>query len=107
MGRLIDADKLIELVKLQQQDALDGATITNKTIFKQKATDCKNFIELIKEMPTAFDLEAVVEKMDELPTKRTSKMVESKETPEWFYEVITGEYISKNDAIEIVKGGAV
>lgn len=52
MSRFIDADELIELVRLQKQDALDGATITNMSIFKQKAADCKNFIELIQNAPT-------------------------------------------------------
>ena len=56
MDDLISREALIELVRLQQQDALDGATVTGKTMFKQKAIDCKNFIELIE---SAAAVEAV------------------------------------------------
>lgn len=51
MDDLISREALIELVMLQQQDALDGATVTGKTMFKQKAIDCKNFIKLIESAP--------------------------------------------------------
>ena len=103
--RLIDADKLIELVKLQQQDALDGANITNKTIFKQKVVDCKNFIELIQEMPTAFDLEAVVKKFEEEKLRYFLTMANTGDVRmDFIYEEV-GNAIDK--AIEIVKGGAV
>ena len=57
--RLIDADKLTELVRLQLQDALDGATITNMSSFKQKAKDCENFIELIQAAPTVDEAPVV------------------------------------------------
>ena len=49
---LIDRKVLIEAVNIQLQNALDGANITGMTLFKQKAVDCKNFIALIKEMPS-------------------------------------------------------
>lgn len=49
---LIDREALIEAVNIQLQNALDVVNITGMTLFKQEAVDCKNFIALIKEMPT-------------------------------------------------------
>ena len=105
--RLIDADKLTELVRLQLQDALDGANVTNMTIFKQKAKDCENFIELIKDAPTAFDLEEVVERLEEL---RMAEYDDSDEEPcytdveDWYDEgESSGRFEAYGKAIEIVK----
>lgn len=52
MSDLISRSKLLEKVKAQLQDALHGAEVTGQTRFKQKATDCKNFIDLIEHEPT-------------------------------------------------------
>lgn len=67
----------------------------------------KAIIDMIESQPTAYDPEEVVKQLEDLPVKTTSKMVESKEVPEWFYEVKTGEFINKKDAIEIVRKGGV
>lgn len=55
MGDLISREALLEKVRLQRQDALHGAEITGSTRFKQKATDCKNFMELIESEPAVTD----------------------------------------------------
>ena len=52
MGDLISRSALLDVVRYQLDDALHGAELIGKTAFKQKATDCRNFIELIKSMPT-------------------------------------------------------
>ena len=55
MNDLISRKALIEKVRLQRQDALHGAEVTGRTIFKQKAMDCKNFIDLIDSEPSVTD----------------------------------------------------
>ena len=52
MGDLISRSELLDVVRYQLDDALHGAELIGKAAFKQKATDCRNFIELIKSMPT-------------------------------------------------------
>lgn len=66
---------------------------------------CKNMCDEISCLPTAYNVEEVVKELESLPVKTASKWVESKEVPEYFYEVVTGEYINKKETIEIVKGG--
>lgn len=60
-------------------------------------------VESIEKWNTRKPMERIVERVEYLPVKTTSKYVESKEVPEYFNEVITGEYINKKDVIEIVK----
>ena len=52
--RLIDADKLIEKI--------DGYTRTNNVEFN---IACKYIIEVVKEQPTAFDVEKVVSELED------------------------------------------
>ena len=59
--RLIDADKLLECVE---------ASMLNNTHRNGNAALChvsehRHFIEMIVEQPTAFDLEKVIEQLDE------------------------------------------
>ena len=52
--RLIDADKLIKKI--------DGYTRTNNVEFN---IACKYIIEVVKEQPTAFDVEKVVSELED------------------------------------------
>ena len=106
MGRLIDADLLME-----NYDLKSATKYGNKSAKQQEHSYSTlmmyEIADMIEDAPTAYDVEAVVKQIEELPTKKTTKMVESKEVPEWFYEVVTGEYIKKNDVVEIVRNGGV
>lgn len=83
MGRLIDADELIEYIKIWEI----GTSISS---------DQKEFIDCVNEQPTAFDLDEVVQQLEMLIE---DKVAESGD--DWY----TAECL--NEAIEIVKGGGV
>lgn len=81
--RLIDADKLIERFKqLKGSDILANIFISN-------------VIKLIKQMPTAYDIDKVVEKFD----KKYNNSLWIKGNEEFS--------ITRNELIEIVKQGGV
>ena len=78
--RLIDADKLIEKI--------DGYTRTNNVEFN---IACKYIIEAVKEQPTAFDVDKVVEQL---------------EKESYYTDIETDrEVVNLNKASEIVKEG--
>ena len=83
--RLIDADKLIEKI--------DGYTRTNNVEFN---IACKYIIEVIKEQPTAFNVEKVVEQLDE--KSQLARPVG------W---VSPYEIILTKDVMKIVKAGGI
>ena len=78
--RLIDADKLIKKI--------DGYTRTNNVEFN---IACKYIIEVVKEQPTAFDVDKVVEQL---------------EKESYYTDIETDrEVVNLNKASEIVKEG--
>ena len=78
--RLIDADKLIKKI--------DGYTRTNNVEFN---IACKYIIEVVKEQPTAFDVDKVVEQL---------------EKESYYTDIETDrEVVNLNKASEIVKVG--
>lgn len=87
MGRLIDADKLIE--DLQSQIEFDKYTPDSTGAMINLATLL--FIDKVKEQPTAYDVDNVVEEIEHL-------MV---------YQVLdglmAGEWIKKEQVLKIVK----
>ena len=83
--RLIDADKLIE--------KFDGYTRTNNVEFN---IACKYIIEVVKEQPTAFDVDKVVEQLDE--KSQLARPVG------WVYPY---EIILTKDVMKIVKAGGI
>ena len=104
--RLIDADALIEEIKSLQ--VFVTGLRAGKGILNEYAKQYReSLLRIVDEQPTAYDISKVIAELDELMVKTTSKMVESKEVPEWFYEVKTGEYISKKDTIIIVRKGGI
>ena len=83
--RLIDADKLIEKI--------DGYTRTNNV---ELNIACKYIIEVVKEQPTAFDVDKVVEQLDE--KSQLARPVG------WVYPY---EIILTKDVMKIVKAGGI
>ena len=83
MGRLIDADELIEYIKIWEI----GTSISS---------DQKEFIDCINNQPTAFDVDEVVQQLEKLIEDKTSESGD-----DWWAAQCL------NEAIEIVKGGGV
>lgn len=83
MGRLIDADELIEYIKIWQI----GTSISS---------DQKEFIDCINRQPTVFDVDKVVQQLEMLIEDKTSESGD-----DWY----TAECL--NEAVNIVKGGGI
>lgn len=86
MSRLIDADDLIEYIKIWD-------------IGNSISSDQKEFIDCVNKQPTAFDAGKVVE---QLKTKKTRTAALQKAS-----EYFEGETDAFEVAIKIVKGGGV
>ena len=86
MGRLIDADELIEYIKIWEI----GTSISS---------DQKEFIDCINNQPTAFDVDKVVE---QLKTRKTRAVALQEENTSEYFE---GEADAFEFAIKIVKEG--
>ena len=89
--RLIDADELIEYIKILEI----GTSISS---------DQKEFIDCINRQPTAFDVDKIVKELDE-------KSIMVATSREFYNNPKNGEYVENvvelRKAIEIVKGGGV
>lgn len=90
MGRLIDADELIEYIKIWEI----GTSISS---------DQKEFIDCINNQPTAFDADKVVEQLKELKMRYFLTIANTGDKKlDVVYENV-GNALDR--AIEIVKGG--
>lgn len=81
--RLIDADELIEYIKIWEI----GTSISSCQ---------KEFIDCINRQPTVFDLDKIIEQLETLIEDKTSESGD-----DWY----TAECL--NEAIDIVKGGGI
>ena len=91
MGRLIDADKLLEETRRDRDYA-------RKNGFLDMYYERQVLIDRIKAQPTAYDLDEVVEQLEEVRVKKTCNK-EKCDTKELCRICVV------DDAIEIVKGG--
>lgn len=98
MGRLIDANKLLEETRRDRDYA-------RKNGFLDMYYERQTLIDRIESQPTAFDTEKVVEKLEEVEKIMTSPVTEDCFGEECRASDCTVCLISK--AIEIVKGGGV
>lgn len=90
MGRLIDADELIEYIKIWEI----GTSISS---------DQKEFIDCINVQPTAFDVDEVVEQLKELKMRYFLTIANTGDADkDCAYENIANTI---DKAIKIVKGG--
>ena len=92
MRRLIDADELIKYIKIWKI----GTSISS---------DQKEFIDCVNEQPTVFDVDKVVEQLEEVEKIMTSPVNIDCFGEECKASDCTVCLISK--AIQIVKGGGV
>jgi hypothetical protein len=92
MSRLIDADELIKYIKIWEI----GTSISS---------DQKEFIDCVSKQLTAFDVDKVVEQLEEVKKIMTSPVTKDCFGEECRASGCTVYLISK--AIEIVKGGGV
>lgn len=81
MSRLIDADDLIEYIKIWE-------------IGNSISSDQKEFIDCINRQPTVFDVDEVVQRLEMLIENKVSES-----SDDWY----TAQCL--NEAVEIVKGG--
>ena len=101
MGRLIDADALLE-----QYDLKDATKYGNKDAEQQAHSYSTMMLyeiaDMIEDAPTAYDVDNVVEKLEEVKNKDTEIALDEaqKERCFWYAQ-------GMNRAIEIVKGGGV
>ena len=97
MGRLIDADKLLETLQdlephCENKDYEYGILNTMRYYMPK----------IINDEPTAYDVDKVVEKLEEIKNKDTEIALDEaqKERCFWYAQ-------GMNRAIEIVKGGGI
>lgn len=86
MSRLIDADELIEYIKIWE-------------IGNSISSDQKEFIDCVNRQPTVFDLDKVVKQLETRKTRATALQKEN------ISEYFEGETDAFEFAIKIVKGG--
>lgn len=86
MSRLIDADDLIEYIKIWD-------------IGNSISSDQKEFIDCVNRQPTVFDLDKVVKQLETRKTRATALQKEN------ISEYFEGETDAFEFAIKIVKGG--
>lgn len=89
MGRLIDADVLIE--NLREIKTLYGVPMTNRD-----EQMIHWIIGHIKEQPTAYNVDKVVAELEELPNREAD-----------YYYAHSNDVIDREDAIDIVRKGGV
>ena len=89
MGRLIDADKLLEETRRDRDYA-------EKNGFLDMYYERQALIDRIKAQPTAYDPEKVVEQLESLRNAEAD-----------YYYAGSNDVIDREDAIGIVKGGGV
>lgn len=89
MGRLIDADKLLEETRRDRDYA-------RKNGFLDMYYERQVLIDRIKAQPTAYDPEKVVEQLESLSNAEAD-----------YYYARSNDVIDREDAIDIVKKGGV
>lgn len=92
MSRLIDADELIEYIKIWEIGTSIGS-------------DQKEFIDCINKQPTAFDVDKVVEQLEEIKRKKYRACQDV--ICEDCCEGDESDKLALDMAIELVKGGEV
>lgn len=94
MGRLIDADKLLEETRRDRDYA-------EKNGFMDMYHERQALIDRIEAQPTAYDVDKVVEQLED----RKSLMLETLKISE--ADIDRGRIYGMDKAIEIAKGGGV
>lgn len=89
MGRLIDADKLLEETRKDRDYA-------EKNGFLDMYYERQTLIDRIESQPTAYNVDKVVEQLESLRNAEAD-----------YYYAGSNDVIDREDAIEIVKGGGV
>lgn len=98
MSRLIDADELIKYIKIWEI----GTSISS---------DQKEFIDCVNEQPTVFDVDKVVEQLEDIKRKKyracQDVICEDCKYSEDCCEGDESDKLALDMAVEIVKGGGV
>ena len=99
--RLIDADALLEQYNLNDATKY-GNKDANQQAHSYSTMMLYEIADMIEDAPTAYDMDKVVEKLEEVKNKDTEIALDEaqKERCFWYAQ-------GMNRAIEIVKGGGV
>ena len=104
--RLIDADLLEEIldVNIQKlQDEIDDArTYIQKEVYEAQLFSTKEMIRVIKEQPTAFDLDRVMQELEDVKEQNEPRI--NNKTLERDIKIYK---LTMNFAIKIVKAGGI
>nr|DAN87726.1 MAG TPA: hypothetical protein [Caudoviricetes sp.] len=110
MGRLIDADKLIEWIKQQRKEVIEAQasgmycrSITSE-MFDTMKKDVDVFERKIKAEPTAYDPDKVVEQLEKNFNDPTQFCISHRESCGLFSHC---DQCAFDSALYIVKGGGV
>lgn len=107
MSRLIDADKLIEELNYHKYACTNDEV--NEILHKQ--FECN--IDVIKKQPTAFDVNDVMERLEELKDKALKRREELIELNSYNNIILKnieyerGREYAFDDALDIVKAGGI
>lgn len=105
--RIIDADKLLECVEV----SMPNNTHRNGNAALCHVSEHRHFVEMIVEQPTAFDVEKVVEELEDLREAELSRpdmcgeLGDGDGEAQYNDGVSQGRYEAFIEAIEIVKRG--
>ena len=112
MSRLIDAELLEEIldVNIQKlQDDIDEArTEVQKVVYEAQEFSTMEIIKLIREQPTVFDVDKVVEQLEKLSTIHYSRFDDymKQGNKELAYKHLRA-FNAYHKSIEIVKAGGI
>ena len=110
MSRLIDADLLEEIldVNIQKlQDEIDDArTEVQKVVYEAQEFSTMEMIRVIKEQPTAFDVDKVVEQLEEEAFDMWICEEQFDMNSPYFKDVLY-KVVKLCEAIDVVKAGGL
>lgn len=112
MSRLIDVDELIEILEENNknlQDKIDNArTEVQKVVYEAQEFSTMEMIRVIKEQPTAFDVNKVLKKISERNREYQEKYRECQEEErEMAEEIFYQRAKTMAEAYDIVKAGGI
>ena len=108
--RIIDADKLIEILEMNnrnlQGQIKDERVEVQKVVYEAQLYSTMEMIRVIEEQPTAFDVDKVVEQLEEKRFK-TNWFMANNINDTTRFSIESNRAFAYDTAIEIVKAGGI
>lgn len=106
MSRLIDADKLIEIIEENNQKLeeriKDARTYIQKEVYEAQLFTAVDIVKLIKEQPTSYNVDKVVEQLE-----KSHFHTDATFDDDGYCNDDSEEVVNLNEAIEIIKRGGI